>query len=258
MHLSRLILDPRSREVRRDLADCQEMHRTLLRAFPAIPGGPCSARRESGLLYRLDQHRTTGEQVICAQSILAPDWSQLPTGYLRSAEGNPATKSVDHQYEALTDDMVLAFTLLASPTRKTVGSLKSERLAGLPKRNGKRRALFSDEERLAWLMRKAISSGFELLTDPAEPALPELLIAERGLIRGRRQRPTGSDSSGVSGPDEARASDVVVFTGVLYQGCLRITDRSRFLRALRDGIGPGRAYGLGLLSIAPTGWRYHA
>ncbi|MBX5446264.1 type I-E CRISPR-associated protein Cas6/Cse3/CasE, partial [Sphaerobacter sp.] len=33
MYLSRLILNPRSRDVRRDLADCQQLHRSVMSGF---------------------------------------------------------------------------------------------------------------------------------------------------------------------------------------------------------------------------------
>ncbi len=36
MYLSRLILNPRSRAVRRDLADCHSMHRTVMSGFPNV------------------------------------------------------------------------------------------------------------------------------------------------------------------------------------------------------------------------------
>ena len=35
MYLSRLILNPRSRRVQRELAEPYEMHRSLMKAFPA-------------------------------------------------------------------------------------------------------------------------------------------------------------------------------------------------------------------------------
>jgi CRISPR system Cascade subunit CasE len=42
------------------------------------------------------------------------------------------------------------------------------------------------------------------------------------------------------------------FAGVTFQGRLRIIDRQRFLQALAQGVGPGKAYGFGLFSIAPA------
>ena len=58
MYLSRLILNPRSRAVRRELADCQELHRTIMAGFPDVPSDG-DARSQLGVLYRLDIHPRT-------------------------------------------------------------------------------------------------------------------------------------------------------------------------------------------------------
>lgn len=99
MYLSRLILNPRSREVRRDLADCQAMHRRVMAAFPdGLPEG--EARASLGVLYRCDQGRD-GRLVLLVQSRVAPEWSGLAEGYLLDTGGepeNPAHKEVGGLY----------------------------------------------------------------------------------------------------------------------------------------------------------------
>jgi len=54
--LSRLILDPRSRDVARDVADCHALHRTVMSGFPLTTADAQSAlgfssgsRRRSGI-----------------------------------------------------------------------------------------------------------------------------------------------------------------------------------------------------------------
>ena len=75
MFLSKLTLNPRSRQVRRELAEAYQMHRTLLRAFPdAGDGGP------SRVLYRVDLPRHPGPPVVLVQSAVCPDWSPLSRG----------------------------------------------------------------------------------------------------------------------------------------------------------------------------------
>jgi CRISPR system Cascade subunit CasE len=54
IYLSRLVPNLRSREARRDLADCMAMHRTLMSAFPAGLSSNGAARAEAGLLYRVE------------------------------------------------------------------------------------------------------------------------------------------------------------------------------------------------------------
>ena len=44
----------------------------------------------------------------------------------------------------------------------------------------------------------------------------------------------------------------LTFGAVLFEGELEITNAEDFRNALTHGIGSGKAYGFGLLSIAPT------
>ncbi|GFP24433.1 hypothetical protein HKBW3S09_01900, partial [Candidatus Hakubella thermalkaliphila] len=41
------------------------------------------------------------------------------------------------------------------------------------------------------------------------------------------------------------------FRGGVFEGVLAVKDSGLFLNALRQGVGPGKAYGFGLLSLAP-------
>ena len=107
MYLSRLILDPKSREVRRDLANCHEMHRTLLKGFPETPEGVSDPRNYFGVLFRVESDRRTGLPKVYVQSTFEPDWSKLPKNYLADMDDNPVSKSVLHQYERLQAGTVL-------------------------------------------------------------------------------------------------------------------------------------------------------
>ena len=52
MFLSRLQLNPESRAVRRDLADRQALHRTVMSGFASDLGD--TARNQAGVLFRLE------------------------------------------------------------------------------------------------------------------------------------------------------------------------------------------------------------
>ena len=61
LYLSQLWLNARSRDAWRDLADCQGLHRTLMRAFPdGIGSDGEGARAQAGLLFRPETDRRTG------------------------------------------------------------------------------------------------------------------------------------------------------------------------------------------------------
>jgi CRISPR system Cascade subunit CasE len=239
MYLSRLVMNPRSREVRRDLADCYALHRTLLRAFPAFDTAAEGARAQSGVLYRVEPPGRAGTLVVLVQSQSEPDWGRLPLGYLLSLgpeQANPAWKRVDGTYASLVAGTTLAFRLRANPTRKidTRSGLDGQR------RNGRRVELRQEAEQLAWLARKSEQAGFRLVAVRADSQVPDVRTGVETKLVGRRP------SSAASKGGDRR----LTFGSVLFDGELCITDAERFRQALAAGIGPGKAFGFGLLSVA--------
>lgn len=245
MYLSRLILNPRSRAVWRDLADCQELHRTVMSAFPDSVDGP-SGRVRFSVLHRVDADPRTGRPVLYVQSRIEPDWSRLPIGYLADpgpAEENPACKSIDRALETLAAGMVLRFRLRANPTRKidTKSGPDGER------RHGRRVELRSEVDQIGWLERKGRDAGFTVESVRRVPDVPDVIVTARskiGFTGGYRRRP-------VPGAGDGR--DRLTFASVVMEGHLRVTDADKFRQAVINGIGPAKAYGFGLLSIARAG-----
>lgn len=93
-------------------------------------------------------------------------------------------------------------------------------------RAGKRYGLHDDEASLAWLKRQGQKHGFALLV--AERTANGRLTAAQGA-RNRR----------------------ITLDTVLFEGVLQPTDTQALRQALVAGIGPGKALGLGMLSLAP-------
>jgi CRISPR system Cascade subunit CasE len=199
--LSRLLLDPRSRQARREAAEPYELHRTLMRAF--------GARADAGrVLFWLDAPRDGGPLVLLVQSEAAPDWAAhaaLP-GYLA---GPPEVKPYAPAFAA---GQRLRFRLRANPTVK---------------REGKRLGLLTEEAQLGWLRRKGEAGGFRVLG-----AVP----VEEGLLGGRK--------------DDGERRHTLTHLAVRYDGVLAVADPARLLEAVRAGVGSGKAFGFGLLSLA--------
>lgn len=238
MYLSRLILNPRSRAVRRDLADCQALHRTIMGAFPELPDVD-DPRARLGVLYRLEAEPRTGQLRLLVQSRPAPDWSRLEPGYLLDTGGgpeNPACKEVGHLYARVAAGMTFVFRLQANPTRK----IDTRSGPDGQRRNGHRVELVGEEAQLDWLQRKAAIAGFELLSVRASPIVPNVVAAPGGKLTGFH--PGAGDTSA--------GARRMTFAAVRFDGQLRVVDADRFRAALEDGIGPAKAYGFGLLSIA--------
>ena len=220
MFLSRIRLNPRSVHVVRDLGDIVELHRSVMRAFPAQK--KVAPRAALGVLFRVEGRTSPPELLV--QSRVAPDWSRLTDGYL-----------VDHEYRdgepllaAAVPGRRLRFRLVANPSRKSA----AHRAGEPPPRNSRRVALTSDQERQEWLVSRGERGGFRLVGPGSASGVR---IDELPPLRGRRGGAT------------------VHVRPALFEGIVEVWDPELFRRAICDGIGPAKAYGCGLLSIAPIG-----
>lgn len=221
MFLSLLRLNPASGAAQRDLRDATELHRTVMRAFPAVPDPAVEARAYFGVLHRLEFDRPGGRVLLYVQSRVAPDWSGLPSGYVFPGE-EPKVKPVGEAYAGLRAGRVLRFRVRANPTRK----IDTKSGPDGEKRNGRRVPMRGPEEQIRWLARKAEEHGFELL---------QASVAASGSVERVHSHRTGR-----------------TFQGVLFEGRLAVRDPERFQQSLIGGIGPGKAFGFGMLSIAPS------
>lgn len=220
MYLSRLILNPRSRQVQRELADPYEMHRTICRAFPNANFKPNEA---SGILFRVDLHPQTGVPTLLVQSLQTPDWSHLLSNrkeyllnesYLPLGVENPAWKEMTLQ---LRTGQALAFHLRANPTKRL-------------KENAKRIGLFREQDQLAWLQRKIEAAGAGLISAH---------VTGKANLRGKLF---------TEKEDERRMR----FVSAQFDGILQVKDPGLLVKNIAAGIGSGKGLGFGLLSLAPV------
>jgi CRISPR system Cascade subunit CasE len=235
MYLSRLVLNPRSRAVRNDLGDCRDLHRTILSTFPQAQKDQGGARAEFGLLYRADTEARSGRITLLVQSSAKPVWSRLPKDYLLNdfdEFDNPAVKRVDESFDALRKGMRLRFRLRANPTKRLPLLIENR----MGKERGKRVDIFGEENQLAWLARKAGEHGFRLLAARVNPNIVNARVNSEDKVVGWR----------------TRSEPPMKFGSALFEGELEITDAEAFKRTLAEGIGSGKSYGFGLLSVAPA------
>lgn len=230
MYLSKLILNPYNKQVRTDLNDCQQMHRTLLMAFPHT--GTRQARAEFGMLFRVESNPRTHTVSIVVQSKVMPNWSCLPSDYLQHVECQDISRH--YTEEVLEKNRHLRFRLRANPTRKIDTKSSSDGT----KRNGKRVELYREEDQIGWLKRKATDCGFRVCNLTVKSGTLNLNINPEGKITGRRWR-------------NETSKEKLTFGSVLFEGELEVIDPTSFKKGLENGIGSGKAYGFGLLSIAP-------
>ncbi len=213
MFLTRIHLNPRSREARRDLANPYELHSTLCRAFSS-PDRKCP---EGEFLWRLEpEGESSGVARILVQSRSLPEWSRIG---LEEWFAEPAERSID-----LTQSLKLMSI--------SAGQRYRFRLRANPcvSRNGKRQGLFQAADQESWLVRKGREQGgFELAT------VDSVRITQEQMLKGKQ-----------------RNGNAISVYSVLFDGFLTVVDPDRFRCALQQGIGHGKTLGLGLLSVVPA------
>jgi CRISPR system Cascade subunit CasE len=207
MFLSKLILDPTVGQVRRDLSDPYELHRTLTRAF--VDGPEAVPVR---FLWRLEGSQVgAGLPQVLVQSAHAGRWDSLavPNGYLAEAH-------LDKWFDPavlVTTGARYRFRLLCNPTVT---------------RERKRHGLVKEIDQLAWLDRQGVAAGF---------------VVKSVMVQGQQQlrAANGRGRTGIS------------LTAVQFEGVLEVTDSATLTAAMEAGFGHGKAFGLGLLSVARVG-----
>lgn len=115
------------------------------------------------------------------------------------------------------------FSLLANPTKK----LRVDNADGSRKKNGRRVPITQREDLVKWMQRKALEGGFQINRDSL-----------RTIPRGREFFHKDGTSHGTH-------------AAVEFLGELRVTDVAQFRLTVASGIGSAKAFGFGLLVIAP-------
>jgi CRISPR system Cascade subunit CasE len=209
--LARIPLDLRSRDARDDLADAAGLHRRVMSLVPDGLGP--QPRQTAGVLFRVDH--TPGGPVLLIQAGYEPDPLRLPAGYMRSIDGDTAgVRKLEPLLTALHAGSAVHYRVAANA---------SKRLNNNTDRSIRGRVVaLSGRDAEQWWERKAARHGMRLLSLRAD-AQP----AARGRIDRVRHAVTRFDGHAiVEDPDVVRA-------------------------AVLTGIGRGKAYGCGLLSLAP-------
>lgn len=228
MYLSKFELNPRSSEARRDACSPYQLHKTLARAFPTPEG--INYREKHQVLSRLEFNQRGflgGRPMILIQSQTEPTWSGLPVGYTVS---QPQTKSIDLSFTANEE---YAFRLVANPTRKV-------------KRPG-----YSQGKRVA--LPDYASEHFPMENSIAEESCTpaRAWLDRQGERHGFRVRFVLTEGSWIGRSDRySQDKGSIPIYQVRYEGLLTITDEEKLYTAINQGIGPAKAFGCGLLSLA--------
>jgi CRISPR system Cascade subunit CasE len=244
MYLSSLLIDvgenpDRPRPGRMWLRNLYYVHQRLCMAFPSAsrksedanflkPFKPedfgnnhvhVTRSADSGFLFRIDP-QPGSRVVILVQSAVKPDWEYA---FQNAAYLLAAPLDVKHYDLCFKKGQSLRFRIVANATRKIDTKSKPDG----QKRNGKRVPVRNDQF-FNWLDNRAKPSGFSI--DEGSITIRPGYVYVKKTQNGQGQR----------------------LRSVRYEGILIVTDLARFQVALLHGIGAGKAFGFGLLSVAPV------
>jgi len=215
--LTRIRLAGTDRSLARELADPVALHRRIMTSWGHVDAG--DARAALGVLWRLETDEAV--PVLLVQSHQLGDWAHLPAAWTPTV----VTKVIDAALDSINSGRTLRFRLRANATRKidTKTGPDGER------HNGRRVPLRDPEQAVAWLGRHAETSGFNLVQGTTGPSVT---VRPSAPVTGRRSLRN------------------VTIEAVTFDGLLTVDDPRLLYEAIRSGIGPAKAYGCGLLSVA--------
>jgi len=210
IYLSKVNLNYRSKKVQRELGNLYELHRTIMRAFPSDKN-----RTECGVLFRVEENQKQNlmSNYVLVQSKIKPDWAFL------NLEENFLTNAGVQMKEfspVFRKGDIFRFMIRVNPTRR-----KNETRQLVP--------IVKDGDLMDWFITKGQLLGFRADTQ-------SLIITKRPSIYIYKK-------DGVN-------TNKITITFIDFSGYLSIDDESKFQHALENGIGRGRSFGGGLLSLA--------
>jgi CRISPR system Cascade subunit CasE len=225
MYLTQMLLNPQRRATRELVMSPQRMHAAVLAGF--LPGAAARGR----VLWRLDSD-SRHELSLYVVSPEAPSFDALAEQAGWSS--TPVWRTADYRrfLERLGSGQRWVFRLVANPIRNVRDASPDSAGSRLPR--GSRVPLIKEADQREWLLGRAASNGFGVV--PGASGGPNLSVT-----RSARHR-FGRHSDGVN--------HRVTLQTAQFDGLLEVVDVSALRRALTEGVGAGKGYGCGLLTLA--------
>lgn len=228
MYLSRVFLNPGRRATRDWVSSPQHMHAAVLAGFPEKN----AANRP---LWRIDKGPHRFELLMVSRE--RPDLMHLvENGGWSTSE--PDVADYRPFLTRIEEGRRYLFRLRANPVRST----KDRVAAG---GRGRVVSVGSRAMQERWLMDRADALGFVI------PSSEEDLRSETGELLARRNLTLTERGTLRFGKHADGSRMQVTLATAQFDGLLEVTDAVALRGALTSGVGRGKAYGCGLLTLAP-------
>lgn len=256
MFFTRFPINVTRRETRRMLASPYRMHAAIAGSFPsgvgALDAGTALEEERGRVLWRVDQQKDGGACLY----IVSPTRPSLVglNEQIGSPDIEPAWQTRDYApfLEHLAMGQRYAFRLVANPTVSR--SARGSNPDAINKQGNRiRLPHLTVVQQEAWLVGKAAyngtgievpelflrqdftratRNGFEVLQD--EKGIPRLIVSNSRELSFRKESQRKS----------------ITLAMAQYDGVLEVTDAGALRHALTNGIGHGKGFGCGLMTLA--------
>jgi CRISPR system Cascade subunit CasE len=229
----------------KDAGNPYELHRTLARAFGA--GDEYSSAR---VLFRIeDDVRDKDGVVVLVQSLSKPDWAALRAWNDYLVPGPDGAKMRPLIIADINAGDRFRFRLRANPTKRVPGDHTMDGNGKM--KDGPLIGLLTDEAQLAWLIRRSECHGFRLVVQGhTGEGMPSFAVSQRNESEVRS---AGKDKRTLFPQMVTAEGHRATFASARFDGELKVTDPDAFRKAVYSGVGRGKAFGFGLLSVARAG-----
>ena len=219
MYLTRMELDLRRKKTMLAFANRRLFHGAVESAFEG---------ERKRRLWRIDRLGNTSYLLIVSE-----DKPNLKSAFEQfgpyQKEAYWETKQYDKLFDCIENGSTWQFRLTANPTVSSSKGRTKYNSQEQNKEDGKRGSIYAhnvERYQREWLQKRAEKNGFHI--DDENFAV----VQSQWMQFTKRE-----EGSRVS------------FISVTYEGILTVTDKEAFIKALTEGIGREKAYGMGMLTI---------
>ncbi|OHV19234.1 type I-E CRISPR-associated protein Cas6/Cse3/CasE [Parafrankia soli] len=238
-YLSRIWLNPLR-------TGAQGLIRSPQKTHAAVLGGLAAQPVTERVLWRLETSQPHRAELLVLTET-RPSWEHLveQAGWPGSDQPQAMVRDYQPLLDRLQRGREFAFRLRANPVTATRTPTKpsarqKEHLAQERPR-GVRVPHRTAAHQLTWLLDRVERWGFTLPTSQDTGPAARLTARERLTFTKSTAGATGANTSGRR----------VTLSTATFDGALRVTDPDQARHTLLHGVGPAKAYGCGLITLAP-------
>ena len=247
MYLTRVYLNPHRRGARQLMRSRQVLHAAVMNCFPP---GALEGAGMPRVLWRLDRppfarsgpsRQGSPSCALFISSPVPPDPSHIVEEAGYATEGGVVVRDMSTFLDGLSTGQRWGFRLCVNPTFREAGQTNAR---------GQKKILahVTQDQQTQWVLDRSERLGFRVLTS-AEYGGDVPVLEDRD---GRRVDGANLLINGIerSVAEFQRGSSRVTLALATFGGVLEVTDPDALRHGLVHGVGRGKAYGCGLLTLS--------